>query len=382
MFNRYSTIRSLNTLKLIKTQKANANLHPHPTPKTYIVSTLDEFMPTGRALNALKKKETFAEQLFKKNKEKVKKFAIEFVHMIVHGSKSAYKDAKYLASVVSSKPKKSYTVEEIREVKRVTIDLIKFVPFYAALIIPAGELALFPYLYLFPRAIPSYFMSEKSMKENKYKYIDNQARAHEELKSYLLSAMQKAGYDASKTDAQSMEKFFVENKEALLPFLSTSHMDSEALKSASDFLMFEYVEGTYILNTLYKTIVNLPRYGINLAMWVARNSYRAVWDHPFFNYNFKMNILPFEGLKKQLIKSQFEKQLKTMKAQNFAMLSSFFGNLGESQMLDLARERGFETKKEEEAERWLKEEWNPRVQTHSNDEIYLFWYSVILYEAH
>jgi len=339
-------------------------------------------MPTGRAINTLKKKETFAQQLLKKNKERVKKFAIEFVHMIVHGSKSAYKDAKYLASVVSSKPKKSYTVEEIREVKRVTSDLIKFVPFYASLIIPVGELALIPYLYLFPRAIPSYFLSEKSLKENKYKYVDNQAKAHEELKEYLLSSMSKAGYDATNTDAESMEKFFLENKETLLPFLSANKMNSETLKNASDFLMFEYVEGTYILNTLYRTLVNLPRYGINLAMWIARNNYRAVWDHPFFNYNFKMNFLPFEGLKKQLIKSQFEKQLKAMRAQNFAMLSGFYGKLGDGTMIDLARERGFETNKEEEAKKWLKEEWNPIAQAHINDEMYLFWYSVILYEAY
>lgn len=380
MFKQFSA-KALNALKQRKFQKTNTSLHPHPVPKTYIAPTVDELIPKGRAVANLKKKETFAQQIIEKNKERIKKFAAELVHMVVHGSKSAYKDAKYMASVVSSKPKRSYTVEEIREIKRISIDLIKFVPFYAAIIIPAAEIALVPYLYLFPRAVPSYFVSETSMKEAKYKYIDNQTKAHDELKARLLSIMARVGYDTSNQDAESMKMFFEENKEALLPLLNAKKMDSETLKYASDFLMFEYVEGTYIFNKLYKTIVNLPRYGINLAMWIARNSYRAVWDHPFFNYNFKMNFLPFEGVKKGLIKSQFEKQLKSMKAQNFALLSSFFGGLNDNDMLDLARERGF-NKNKEEAKKWLKEEWNPIAQKHLNDEIYLFWYSVILYDLH
>lgn len=380
MFNRFSSTKALNTLKSLAQRRPN-NFISHPNPKEFIASTLADVPPTGRVLNLLKKKDTFGEQLFKKHQEKAKKLVLEFVHMIVHGSKSAYKDAKYLASVVSSKPKNSYTVEEIREVKRITRDLTKFVPFYASLIIPAGELALIPYLYLFPRAVPSYFMSEKAMKEEKYKYIDNQARGHEALREQLLSAMTNLGFNAEKADSLAMKEFFVQNHKALLETLDIHKMDSEMLKNASDFLMFEYVEGTYILNTLYKSLVNLPRHGINLAMWVARNSYRAIWEHPFFNYNFKMNSFPFEGLKKTFIKYQFEKQLKSMKAQNFAMLSNFYGNLGDNSIVDLAKERGHYSNKEEEAKKFLKDEWNHVSQANLHNEQYLFWYSVLLYEC-
>jgi len=381
MFNRFSSTRALNTLKNFAAKRPD-NFHSHPNPKEFIASTLADVPPTGRVLNLLKKKDTFGEQLWKKHQEKAKKVVLEFVHMIVHGSKSAYKDAKYLASVVSSKPKNSYTVEEIREVKRITRDLTKFVPFYAALIIPAGELALFPYLYLFPRAVPSYFMSEKAMKEEKYKYLDNQARGHEALREHLLSAMTKLGYDAEKGNAETMKTFFTQNQEALLELLDINKMNSDMLKNASDFLMFEYVEGTFILNTLYKTLVNLPRYGINMAMWVARNSYRAVWDHPFFNFHFQMNSFPFEGLKKTFIKYQFNQQLKTMKAQNFAILSSFYGNLNDSAVVELAKERGHYSNKEEEAKKFLKEEWSQVAQSNLHNEQFLFWYSVILHECH
>lgn len=391
MLNRFSSLRTLKSYQSLASRSKTTTLYPYPIPKTYITATIDiedYIPPKGRNIRHTikdKKKETFGHQLFKKHQEKAKHLIKEFIHLVVHGSKSAYKDAKYLASVVSSKPKKDYTVDEIREVNRIRRDLTKFVPFYAALIIPAGELALFPYLYLFPRAVPSYFMNEKAMKEEKYRYIDNQARAQDNLREQLLSVLKKAGYNAEQgesKDIQGMKKFFLENKETLLPLLNIKNMGSEALKNASDFLMFEYIEGTYILNLLYKTTVNLPRYGVNMAMWIARNSYRAIWTHPIFNYSFKMNTFPFEGAKQTLLRYQFEKQLNQMKAQNYALMMNQFGDLNEEAMLNLAKQRGYNTNKEEDAKKWLKEEWSPVVKDNLNDQIYMFWYSVLVSQSH
>jgi hypothetical protein len=349
-------------------------------PKAYMASEDGQKKKTTVPAKKERKKESFRKRLIEKNKERLKHLAKEFVHLIVHGSKSAYKDARYLAAVVSSKPKRSYTIEEIRELSRIKRDLTKFVPFYAAVLIPAGELALIPYLFLFPRAVPSYFLTENTIKETKYKYIDNQARAYKVLRQYLVSAMIKAGYDPSEKDPDGVKKFFLENKERLMPLLSMDDMDSETLRNVSDFLMYEYVEGTFIVNLLYNTTVNLPRQAINAAMWAARKSYRAVWTHPFFNHTFKLNFFPFEGIKKMLIKFQVQRRLKEMKHQNYAIILNQFGKLEEETVLDVARERGYYADKEEEARKWLKEEWNKITKEHIDNERFLFWYSVILYE--
>jgi len=351
-------------------------------PKAYMASEDGQKKKTTVPAKKERKKESFRKRLYEKNKERLKHLLKEFVHLIVHGSKSAYKDARYLAAVVSSKPKRSYTIEEIRELSRIKRDLTKFVPFYAAVLIPAGELALIPYLFLFPRAVPSYFLTENTIKETKYKYIDNQARAYKVLRQYLLSAMIKAGYDPSEKGPDGMRKFFLENKERLMPLLSIDDMDSETLRNVSDFLMYEYVEGTFIINLLYNTIVNLPRQAINAAMWAARKSYRAVWTHPFFNYTFRLNFFPFEGIKKMLIKFQVQRRLKEMKHQNYAIILNQFGKLEEETVLDVARERGYYADKEEEARKWLKDEWNKITKEHIDNERFLFWYSVILYEYH
>lgn len=384
MLKLFSSFRSPRTLELLQPSFQARSLYLHSIPKTYIAtSAAEESAPKKKPSSPPKKrerKESFRQQLWRKNKERARKLALEFVHLVVHGSKSAYKDARFLAGVVSSKPKKAYSIEEIRELQRIVRDLTKFVPFYAAIIIPAGELVLPIYLFLFPRAIPSYFQTENAMKEERYKYIDNQARAHRHLMTHLLTLMIRAGYDPSVKDPDGMKKFFIENKQRLLPLLKIEDMDSEMLRNANDFLMYEYVEGTYILNLLYKTTVNLPRYLINMAMWIVRKPYRAVWTHPFFHHTFKMNFFPFEWLKKRLLRYQFKKQLKTMKDQNYAVILNLFGKLDDETVLDVARERGHYVDKEEEAKKWLKEDWAKVAKINVEDELFLFWYTVIVYE--
>jgi len=380
MLKRLAYFKPIKFIEPMQTYRPYNAMHLASIPKAYMASEDGQKKKTTVPAKKEKKKESFKKRLYEKNKERLKHLLKEFVHLIVHGSKSAYKDARYLAAVVSSKPKRSYTIEEIRELSRIKRDLTKFVPFYAAVLIPAGELALIPYLFLFPRAVPSYFLTENAIKETKYKYIDNQARAYKVLREYLMSVMIRAGFDPSEKDADGMKKFFLENKERLVPMLGLRDMDSETLRNVSDFLMYEYVEGTFIVNLLYNTTVNLPRQAINAAMWVARKSYRAVWTHPFFNYTFRLNFFPFEFLKKHLIKFQVERRLKEMKHQNYAIILNQFGKLEEETVLDVGRERGYYADKEEEARKWLKEEWNQITKEHIDNEIFLFWYSVILYE--
>lgn len=385
MLKLISSFRVPKVLESIKPAIQTRSLYLPSVPKTYIATSSagEEAAPKKKPVSTVKKerkKQSFKQQLFKKNQERLKHLLKEFVHLVVHGSKSAYKDAKFLAGVVSSKPKKAYSIEEIRELERIVRDLTKFVPFYAAIIIPAGELVLPIYLFLFPRAVPSYFRTETQMKEERYKLIDNQARAHRYLMTHLLSLMIKAGYDPSVKDPEGMKKFFIEKKQRLLPLLKIENMDSEMLRNANDFLMYEFVEGTFILNLLYRTTVNLPRLAINAAMWIARNPYRAVWTHPFFNWTFRMNFFPLEWLKRGLLRFQFKRQLKIMKDQNYAIMLNLFGKLEEEKVLDVARERGHYADKEEDAKKWLKEDWTKVSKINVENELFLFWYSVIVYE--
>ena len=65
---------------------------------------------SNRRREAAKKKESFKDQLVRKNKERIKHLAKEMVHLIVHGSKSIYQDLRYVAGVTSNKPDRKSVV--------------------------------------------------------------------------------------------------------------------------------------------------------------------------------------------------------------------------------------------------------------------------------
>lgn len=65
-----------------------------------------------------------------------------------------YKDAIYWSRLARIDQK---TITEIRDYERISKDLLKMVPFSVFMTIPLMELALPPYLALFPNAIPKGF---------------------------------------------------------------------------------------------------------------------------------------------------------------------------------------------------------------------------------
>ena len=67
------------------------------------------------------------------------------------------------------------------EYKRIQKDLLKFLPFSIFVLIPALEVILPFYLYLFPHAMPSQFYSEKSIGEIIQKKVSLQRRGYETL---------------------------------------------------------------------------------------------------------------------------------------------------------------------------------------------------------
>jgi len=375
MFNRFRNIRVYNTLKGFQ----NKPLLPYFSKPNLLTQMDNNNIHTGRGVS--QEDQNMFQKLYYENKDKVIQGTKDFINLVTQATKDAYKDAKYLKKVKTSKPKENMTVEEIIESERIKKDLIKFVPFTAAMTLPGGMALLLFIKAFFPRGTPTYFMTEEQIKEQHAGYLTKQAEAHNHVLAYLLKAMEEEGFDLSNKNKEDMKAFLAEHQEVLLDKLDTKKMNSDMLKSASDFLMFEYVEGTYILNTVYKTVVNLPRYGYNLGMYIAKNSYRAVWNHPFFNYKFKLNSTPFEQLKEGLIRRQLDKHLKVLRDENQAIVKNSFGEMKQEDYLQISQERGHVTESEEDAKKWIKKEWTPLVENKVDNEMLTFWYSVIQYDG-
>jgi hypothetical protein len=63
----------------------------------------------------------------------------------------------------------------------------------------------------------------------------------------------------------------------------------------------DYITGTHVVNTIYKHTVNLPKYLINLFLWITKSKKRVEFDYKFFRMEIKLNYLPFEYFKKKLL---------------------------------------------------------------------------------
>lgn len=87
--------------------------------------------------------------------------AMDHVKVALHHMKKGFievgKDTVYLAKLLNKNQlrNESYTVFELRERRRISIDLMKFMPYSVFMIVPFAELALPFYMILFPNSMPT-----------------------------------------------------------------------------------------------------------------------------------------------------------------------------------------------------------------------------------
>lgn len=87
------------------------------------------------------------------------------LHHMKKGFIEIGKDSVYIAKLLNKNQlrNESYTVFELRERRRITIDLLKFLPYSVFMIVPFAELALPFYMILFPNSIPTQFMFDSQV---------------------------------------------------------------------------------------------------------------------------------------------------------------------------------------------------------------------------
>jgi hypothetical protein len=52
----------------------------------------------------------------------------------------------------------------------------------------------------------------------------------------------------------------------------------------------DYITGTHVVNTIYKHTVNLPKYLINLFLWITKSKKRVEFDYKFFRMEIKLKV--------------------------------------------------------------------------------------------
>ena len=82
----------------------------------------------------------------------------EAKYTIVQGSKDLWEGAKWIIKLYKNKKQPDFTGFELAQSRRIKVDLLKFIPYSVILVVPFAELSLPFILWLFPNAVPSYYL--------------------------------------------------------------------------------------------------------------------------------------------------------------------------------------------------------------------------------
>jgi hypothetical protein len=104
-------------------------------------------------------------------KKKAKVLWKEAKFTFVQGFKDLFAESGWLLKTLSTKRPEYRTGKEQHNVRRTTLDLLKFVPYSFFLFIPFTEILLPPYLYYFPNSTPSFFMFDTA-KDKKIELLE------------------------------------------------------------------------------------------------------------------------------------------------------------------------------------------------------------------
>lgn len=82
----------------------------------------------------------------------------EAKYTLVQGSKDLWNDTKWIVNLYKTKVDYEFTGYELAESHRIKIDMIKFIPYSVILVVPFAELSLPIILWLYPNAVPSFYL--------------------------------------------------------------------------------------------------------------------------------------------------------------------------------------------------------------------------------
>lgn len=89
---------------------------------------------------------------------KIKFILKETKYTIVQGCKDFWEDSKWMINLYKTKTRSEFTGYELAESSRILQDILKFIPYSVLLAIPLAEVLIPVLIWIFPNAIPSFFL--------------------------------------------------------------------------------------------------------------------------------------------------------------------------------------------------------------------------------
>lgn len=343
-------------------------------------------------------------------------------HHVKKGFQTVGQDSVYLVKLLNKKQfrEESYTVFELRERRRISKDLIKFIPYSCFMAIPFMEAFLPIYMVLFPNSMPTQFMFESQVGKKTSELVEAQEDAYEKIIPLLPKFANVIGLDPLKfvqsiydileregkakdrlfykvSDFESKISQFVKDYQKMskeeLDFHSMNHMTSYELEQTAKLLSLDYIPGYNLLNNIMWTFTRLPFVTFNFMaqqlykLRLKRNKKAEPWapidymNFPISRFEFRFDMGPMSYVKKILLTYQIKFHLSHIKRQDIQLARDLdqLDKLPLSHLASMARQRGINLDKDEDIKIFLKKYWLPLSVKANLDGDSLVWISFMRY---
>lgn len=327
-----------------------------------------------------------------------------------HSLIDVWKDSKILYGLFKKNgiQEINYSMMELKERRRITMDLYKFTPYTFFLVVPGAELLLPPYVMLFPNSTPSEFLTSAQKGDIRRELETIQQQGYNSFVRSIpkfgklldidpihlyesLSNLQNTEgrekdrqlFNASDFESKINAFLAKQNKDHLISRVGLNTLNSQELENLFKMFSRKYVPGYNWVNLAY----NIPfKYPSMLLKFIAKklkdkNPGRFT-NHIFYKFSFTLDNGPLSVLKKYLILMQLRHHIKHIRAQDRALARNIkeLDELDQLHLVDYANERAIQLEDRDEILNYTKKYWLPLSTRKDVSDDLLVWITVLRFQ--
>lgn len=321
-----------------------------------------------------------------------------------------WKDTKYISKVIVNNglTEEKYTLFEMRERRRISKDLLKFIPYAILILLPAGELLFPPYFILFPNSTPTQFMTVANLGERTKLLTERQEEGYDNFVRSLPKFTKLLGIDPiklydslnylDKTEGKEKDRQFykahdfeekiqkflkLKNKDELISQIALSTLDSYELEQLNKIFYQLYVPGYTWINVFYGIFFKVPFYILKyICKFLKVQNPSRMTNNIFVKFRFTIDNGPLSYMKKYLLLWQLKFHIKQIRKQD-RVLNQDFSQLSKNPILhkaEFAKQRAMVIDDLDEMKKFTEFYWLPLSLRKDVSDDLLVWITVLRFK--
>lgn len=327
-----------------------------------------------------------------------------------HSLIDVWKDTKILFGIIKKNgiQEINYSLIELKEKRRITMDLLKFIPYTVFLIVPGAELLLPPYMLLFPNSTPSEFLTSAQKGDIRAELDATQLEGYNNfvrsipkfgklldidpihLYESLSNLQNTEGREKDRqlfnaSDFESKVNAFLakSNKDLLIKRCGLDTLNSQELENLFKMFYRKYVPGYNWVNLAYGIPFKFPAWLLKfIAKQLKHPNPGRFTNNIFYKFSFTLDNGPLSVIKKYLILTQLRHHIKHIRAQDRALARNLkeLEEMDQLHLVEYANERAIQLEDRDEILNYVKKYWLPLSTRKDVSDDLLVWITVLRFQ--